>query len=162
MSDHLPRVIQTGEITGYRIWYVHNGELKGTYQRTYIWNPGINVTKLPPSTKPDFKKVMWQENEQQNVEQKNDEWWGAGFHAFKKIDKTYDYFTFCCGKHFTWAFGRIYMWGDVIETRHGYRSSHATIQSIDFLHPGAHPNLTALEILHPKYYDKFINQPYPE
>src|SRR6266576_5959096 len=87
---------------------------------------------------------------------------GAGFHAFKKIDKTCDYFTFCCGKHFTWAFGRIYMWGDVIETIHGYRSSHATIQSIDFLHPGAHPNLTALEILHSKYHDKFINQPYPE
>ena len=74
MGRHLPRVIQTGEITGYRIWYVHNGELKGTYQRTYIWNPGINVTKLPPSTKPLFVE---------NVV-RNDEWWGGRISCIQK------------------------------------------------------------------------------
>jgi len=154
-----PREIQIGEITGYRLWYVQDGYLKGTYQQEYIWKPGINVTELP-SRRKSFLNTY---------ERKNDEHWGAGFHAFKKINEVYDYFTLGCGKYLTWAFGSIYMWGDVIEAIHGYRSSHAAIRSIDFLYLGDNTNnLTASKILNPNYHnklnpnyhDKLINQLY--
>ena len=134
---------------GYRIWYIHGHNLHGIYQLNYIWQPDINVTELPPIKKRDINII--------NPNMQNDEYWGSGFHAFKEEVYAFVYFKTYCEKNYPFAFGSIWMWGDVIETQRGYRASHAEIRSIDFVHLGMYNNIfTPLEILDSKYHDKFV------
>lgn len=57
---------------------------------------------------------------------------GLGVHAFKTmtlaLDNYYDSFV-------SQVFGSIYMWGDVIEHKHGWRAEFAAIRSLDLLLP---------------------------
>jgi len=91
--------IRAGEIIGYRAWCVKGGDTLVSMFVEYEWLPGIQ--KISERLKPVS---------------------GNGFHAFKDMDRCYcEYY----GRGI--VYGKVALWGEVIEHERGYRAECARI-----------------------------------
>lgn len=96
--------IRAGEIIGYRAWY-KKGIGLCSMNVHYLWTPGPQIIRSRPVR-------------------------NAGFHAFKAIQQAQDHYSFArLGG--SAVFGRVAMWGEVIEHERGYRAEYARIVSLD-------------------------------
>lgn len=116
--------IEVGEITGWRCWRYRSG---------ILWAASVEVPWLP-------QEIM--EAKEVRVE------WGPGVHAFKDTDRMmYEYW--CERENKPLVFGRVSMWGEVVEYDYGYKARYATPVSLDF-HNGClgHETMNCLRTLY--------------
>ena len=152
MSLKSKRHVEMGEKVGWRVWYINTYRgvaLGGSFKRSALWKPGVNITKLPPAN--GFIPQVYMDY----FPERNDEFWGSGFHAFKEKSDLDNYIQRYCSDVFLWVIGKAYLWGDVIECIHGYRASHASVKSLDVIYGHSWladmPNYKLLEKLRKDY-----------
>lgn len=100
--------VTAGEIIGYRAWMLDSkGFLRGMFMSDYVWLPG----------KVEHAPVV-------------DRTWGAGLHAFKTLADAKAQYGMYATPTASVAFGRVALWGEVIEHESGYRAEYAAIEEI--------------------------------
>jgi hypothetical protein len=99
----LERDIVVGEIVAYRAWMLRDGLLASVAVDT-IWRPGETMQSVnPPSAYLNYE----------------------GIYAFKDLGTLRSEFS----EH-SYVLGCVDLWGEVIETEHGYRAEFARVHSI--------------------------------
>ena len=98
---------QFGEITGWRMWRIYQGSLKA-YSQDALWVHGVPM---------QAKKVPDHKHE--------------GIWAFK--DKERAYKKMLTGGHLgeDAVYGKVRLWGQIVEHEHGYRAEYALIESLE-------------------------------
>lgn len=110
-----PTEIVAGEITGWRIWLLRGGMLRSVYVNHYTWPPGKALEAAEMSSR------IWGDGS------------GGlrvpGFHAYKSLPDLHKYYGYRWSRRDT-VYGRVALWGDVVEHKLGYRAQFAKPLSI--------------------------------
>jgi hypothetical protein len=131
-----------GEIIGYRAWFIHHPDKLGSISTFYRWIPGINEARnhAPRRTSQSYPHPLCFPKAVLTVSNT------AGFYAFKSETDAVEIVSVSVTAKV--VFGKIAMWGTVIEHRHGYRAEFARIISLD--KTGAQDK-SILDVLKKKY-----------
>ena len=103
---------------GYRAWCLFNNRLESMYAM-YVWESGINPLATDDGI---FEK-------KKNVKNCN----LVGYHSFKELKDVREKYD-CYGTFKTVVYGRIAMWGDIVEHENGYRAEYAKIVEISLIY----------------------------
>jgi len=127
-KPNLSRTIEMGEIEAYRIWGVlPTGYLHSWVVSQHIWVPNTIMIAKPTR----LTHVCYMNKRKGVIEPIIQIFPDAllGIHAWKTLNRARFYYA-----NVTYTpviVGKIHMWGDVIEHKFGYRSTHAKIISFN-------------------------------
>lgn len=109
----LPTETAFGEIEAYRVWRVTPDEHLKSASAEIMWFPGIPMHA----------------NSSREYGGGSDNWITSdlGIHAFKA---PYEALKYAAGNGSPWAYGKVKMWGTVIEHDLGYRAEYASVFSL--------------------------------
>lgn len=101
--------IVVGEIVAHRVWVCQMGFLRSVFMSEVVWAPHEAQSGVPGN--------------------------GWGIHAWKTQSQALRYGMVPATGGMVMVYGRVLLWGDVIEHENGYRAEHAKVLVIDGVLP---------------------------
>ncbi|HYT41958.1 MAG TPA: hypothetical protein VEP90_06405 [Methylomirabilota bacterium] len=117
-----PQKILGKEIIGHRLWRVIPRQNKLFSSAVYIkWEKNMEKAR-----------TIWYHKDYTVVPP-----YIMGYHAFKTKERLLEYYLpILCWPNTRFIIGTVWMWGEVIEHRFGYRSEYVAIRSLDTYYKG--------------------------